>query len=101
MKMIRRAQPVLLVLFTLFFSSAARAADRWEPEKTWIFMVGLVTWKNSDDFESFPAGSRKDTVLLNTLRLRGVPDDHIVYLKDADATTDVVKAKFNEFVKRP
>jgi len=64
-------------------------------------MVGLVTWKNSDDFEPFPAANRKDTTLLDTLRLRGVPNENIVYLKDADASTEVVKAKFNEFVKRP
>jgi len=101
MKIYQRLPTVLLILFTLFLTPAARAAERWGPQKTWVFMVGLVSWKNKQDFEPFPAENRKDTVLRDTLLRRGVPSDHVVYLQDADATTENVKAKFTEFVKQP
>ena len=98
----RRGQIVLL--FAAVFLSAVlqvRAADNWDPQRTWVFFVGLVKWKDSENFESFPANIRKDGILLETLKKRGVPQSQIVYLKDAAATTGMVESKFNEFLKRP
>lgn len=93
---------ILLFLAASFFVSVspARAATEWNPKRTWVFFVGLVKWKDSESFESFPAENRKDGILLNSLRKRGVPEDHIVYLKDSVATTSVVQTRFADFLKK-
>ena len=98
-----RRLSLLLFLAICFFASAnnASAATEWNPKRTWIFFVGLVKWKDPENFESFPAEIRKDGILLESLRRHGVPDDHIVYLKDSAATTASVEAKFTEFLKKP
>lgn len=89
------------LLLLLVFSGTAAAASEWNPKRTWAFFVGLVDWKDSSAFASFPAENRKDTVLLDTLRKRGVPESQISYLADSRATTAVVESKFTEFLKKP
>ena len=99
---IRRS--AILLLFVVSFLSSVRighAAPQWEPAKTWVFFVSLVKWKDSDSFESFPEENRKDIVFLDTLRKRGVTDDHIAYLKDSAATTAAVERRFDEFLRKP
>lgn len=95
-----KAAVVLTVLFLFIFDGSARAADRWDPQRTWVFFVGLVKWKDSDEFESFPAEIRKDAVLLNSIRRHGVPADHISFQQDSKATTAAVQSRFTEFLKR-
>ncbi|MFM9905480.1 MAG: agenet domain-containing protein [Pyrinomonadaceae bacterium] len=96
--------PATLLFFaTIFFLAYGNnyAADKWDPKHTWVFFVGLVKWKDSENFASFPAEIRKDGVLLDSLRRHGVPPDQIVYLKDTAATTASVETKFAEFLKKP
>ncbi len=100
MRLSRFAILSLLAASILVSVSPAKAATQWNPQRTWVFFVGLVKWKDSESFESFPANIRKDGVLLNSLRKRGVPEDHIVYLKDAAATTAVVETRFADFLKK-
>jgi hypothetical protein len=87
-----------LLLFMLSGVSV-KAAD-WDPKHTWVFFVGLVTWKDKEEFDPFPADIRKDGLLLESIREHGVPADHVVYLKDQAATTAVVQTRFTEFLKR-
>ena len=91
----------LTIIFTLANLASAQTHPAWDPRHTWVFMVGLVEWKDSDSFDSFPAENRKDTVLLDTLKKRGVPQSQVMYLADEAATTAAVQAKFAEFLKRP
>ncbi len=92
----------LVFLTALFFVSVSttHAATEWNPKRTWVFFVGLVKWQDPESFESFPANIRKDSILLNTLRKRGVPEDHIVYLRDEAATTAAVETSFAVLLKR-
>src|SRR6185369_11000377 len=99
MKTKRSCLLALLALLTVTFASSARA-ETWNPQKTWVFIVGLVTWKDTESFDSFPGQNRKDTVLVDTFKKRGVPAEQIVYLQDAEATTSIVESRFAEFVKR-
>lgn len=89
------------LVIVLLLASSAAAAPEWNPKHTWAFFVGLVDWKDSESFESFPAENRKDTVLRDTLKRRGVPAEQITYLSDSKATTSVVEARFAEFLKKP
>jgi hypothetical protein len=92
---IRIVSILALILFGLQIANAQPTArPTWEPQKTWVFMVGLVEWKDKEEFEPFPQEGRQDTVLLQLMKDRGVPDSQIVYLKDSQATTARIKSEF-------
>lgn len=99
---IRRA-PIVLLFAAIFLSAAlqVKAADNWDPQRTWVFFVCLVNWKDSNTFASFPTKNRKDVVLRDTLKSRGVPETQIVYLNDSKATIATVERQFTEFLKKP
>ena len=86
---------LVLAFSALQFANAQPAAKpAWDPQKTWLFMVGLVEWKDKGEFEPFPQEGRQDAVLLKLMKDRGVPEDRIVYLKDSQATTARIKSEF-------
>ncbi len=97
----RLASYICIALIVLSASSATFAAETWNPKRTWAFFVCLVEWQDKKTFSSFPKNIRKDTVLRDTLKARGVPDEQIVYLQDSAAKTAVVEEKFAEFLKKP
>lgn len=86
---------------SLIFVSASLAAEEWNPKRTWAFFVCLVEWKDKETFGSFPQKNRKDVVLRDTLKARGVPAEQIFYVKDSAATTSFVERSFAEFLKSP
>lgn len=94
----------LLFTFLLIFAArlvpAQPAATAWEPQRTWVFMVGLLEWKDSESFASFPKENRRDATLLALLKKRGVPASQTVYLQDSKATTAIIKAEFLKLLNR-
>ena len=86
---------------SLFAGPAAFGQERdWQPQKTWVFIVGTLKWKHSDMFGSFPQKNRRDAQLVDFFRRQGVPANQLVYLQDAQATTRRVKASFSDFLSR-
>jgi Caspase domain/RNA binding activity-knot of a chromodomain/Agenet domain len=77
---------------------AAAAGDKWEPQRTWVFFVGLLEWKDSENLPSFPQKNRRDEILLDQLRKRGVPESQIVYLKDSQGTTAAIQREFEKML---
>jgi len=71
---------LLLALF-----SVRAFADTWEPRKTYVLLVGVLSWEKNS-LPSFPARHRKDRELYQTLIDRGVPRQNIVLLLDKQAT---------------
>jgi hypothetical protein len=71
----------------------------WNPEKTWVFIVGLLEWENEDIYSSFPAENRRDEQLVELLIERGVPEDQVWYLQDADATSEAIAAALEEHLQ--
>jgi hypothetical protein len=63
-------------------------------------MVGLVEWKDPEEFESFPQEGRRDQVLLDLMKQRGVPVNQTVYLKDSQATTAKIKTEFGRMLAK-
>ena len=63
----------------------------WDPGRTWVFVVGTLEWKHPDYFPPFPKLNRRDAALVDFFRTRGVPDAHIVYLQDTQATTQNIQ----------
>jgi hypothetical protein len=93
---------LLLVLGLGFTAShAALAQERdWQPQRTWVFIVGTLKWKHSEVFSSFPQTNRRDAQLVDFFRRQGVPANQLVYLQDAQATTRRVKSTFRDFLSR-
>jgi hypothetical protein len=83
----------------LFFNHNGVAQTRdWQPQRTWVFVVGTLKWKHSDMFDSFPQENRRDAQLVDFFRQQGVPKEQLVYLQDARATTRQVKTAFPAFL---
>ncbi len=80
--------PLALCSFILlalqFFTPISVPAQNlgWQPEKTWVFVVGALNWKHRDMFGSFPVRNRRDAALVDFFKQRGVPETQIVYLQD-------------------
>jgi hypothetical protein len=102
----RRGGKLCLALFVLlgcgfFFGSNAIAQTRdWQPQRTWVFVVGTLQWKHRDMFDSFPQKNRRDAQLVEFFRQQGVPGQQLVYLQDAQATTRQVKTAFATFLAK-
>ena len=80
----------LLALFCVMSAPAQTRPVKWEPKRTWVFFAGLLQWKDPQ-FGSFPQKNRRDAILLDVLRERGVPESQIVYLQDKAATTGKIE----------
>ena len=63
-------------------------------------MVGVLQWKDSKNYASFPAKNRRDSALLDQLKKLGVPEDHIVYLQDQHATLAAIRKEYKALVAR-
>jgi hypothetical protein len=72
----------------------------WQPQRTWVFVVGTLQWKHHDMFNSFPQKNRRDAQLVESFRRQGVPDEQLVYLQDEQATTRRVKTAFTAFLTK-
>ena len=90
----------LLVLSLLPFASPGQLLAEeevdWDPEKTWVFVVGLLEWQHADLWSPFPScqKDRRDEQLVEYFRDAGVPDEQITYLKDKKATKARIETKF-------
>ena len=74
----------------------------WQPEKTWIFAVGLLEWEDEESFPSFPEAEngRFDLQLVNFFQESGIPEEQIVYLQDQEATLAAIQERFPEFLSK-
>jgi hypothetical protein len=72
----------------------------WEPEKTWVFVVGVLHWKHGDMFGSFPVENRRDAALVDFFKQSGVPGTQIVYLQDKQATQLQIDRAFSAQLKK-
>src|SRR5436305_14214101 len=94
---------VFAIAFCAVFISSVNGAQKdlgWDPAHTWVFAVGVLHWKHSEMFGSFPVKERRDAELVDFFRQHGVPADHIVYLQDKQATQPRIDAAFAEQLKK-
>ena len=71
----------------------------WQPEKTWVFAVGVLAFENKK-LATWPDEGRVDAVMIDAYKKRGVPDDHILFIKNADATKENLTKKFAEHLAK-
>jgi hypothetical protein len=80
--------------------SAPAKDPGWQPEKTWVFVVGVLSWKHHEMFGSFPIKNRRDAALVDHFKKRGVPETQIVYLQDKQATQQRIDSDFSTALKK-
>jgi RNA binding activity-knot of a chromodomain len=98
---IRNVSLALLVIFVSAIGQSISAKGRqWQPQKTWVFVVGLLQFQQKDMFDSFPQTNRRDGQLVEFFRQQGVPESQLVFLKDAQATTRRVETSFQIFLSK-
>jgi hypothetical protein len=89
----------LLFLIAILATTSAFAGDiRWQPQKTWVFVIGTLEWKDSEAFASFPKANRRDAQLVRFFHQKGVAANHIVYLADKQATTSHAQAALDRML---
>jgi len=98
---VRSVGIALLVVFGSVLSQSTLARGRdWQPQRTWVFVVGILQWQHKDLFDSFPQKNRRDAQLVEFFRQQGVPASQLVFLKDSQATTKRVETSFPAFLSR-
>lgn len=86
--------------FLLASLGSARGATDWEPAHTWVFVVGTLEWQHADQLAPFPKDKRRDEQLVRFFENAGVAQDHVVYLKDREATLTKIERELNAFLPR-
>lgn len=72
----------------------------WDPQHTFVFIVGTLEWKDSETFPSFPKANRRDAQLADFFRREGVPSSQLVFLRDQQATTRRVRNEFSKLLSQ-
>jgi hypothetical protein len=95
-----------VVLIGLFLAGRAAAEPQppkvgaaWEPAKTWVFAISSTEWKY-DRALNMPKKSRHDLDLIDTFKTRGVPADHITFLKDKEGTIAHIRQSFKQLLSK-
>lgn len=70
------------------------------PQKTWIFLVGVLEWRKGAGLKSFSVKNRRDEQLRDWLLKAGVPADHIVYLRDSAATLKAIRSNLDAMMSK-
>lgn len=89
-----------LIFVALGATPRALAERAFPPEKTWIFVAGLLEWDDAESYESFPAENRQDAQMVEVFRKSGVPDGQICYIQDRDGTLAHLKSELARFLKK-
>jgi hypothetical protein len=109
LRRLSKALPALLRIQLLFglallLAPATHAAPlrgrEWQAQRTWVFVVGILEWKDKETFESFPKEERQDRELVRFFREKGVPDSQIIYLQDRMATTRRIQSELRSLLSR-
>lgn len=92
---------LILLLSAFVFVTPATGRERdWQPQRTWVFVVGTLRFKHQDMFDSFPQENRRDAELVSFFRQQGVPGPQIVYLRDREATAKRIESAFVQHLSR-
>lgn len=86
-------------LALLCLAAVAPAATAWDPARTWVFAVSIAEFAG-DRLHDFDPGGRIDGEFEALFLSRGVPRDHVVVLKDAQATTAAIRRQFDQLLGR-
>lgn len=89
-----------LLLLWLALTGLGLAQPGWDPQKTWVFTVGILEWRRSDAWAPFPKQNRRDLRWVQAWRNLGVPPDHLVQLFDQQATAQAIQSELGRVLGR-
>lgn len=96
----RAVSVVLIVLLWANTSQLCRADQPdWHPQKTWVIIVGVLEWQQSDIYSGFPKEGRRDAQLAELFLKKGVPQAQLLVLKDRQATRAQMRSALSNFLK--
>lgn len=70
------------------------------PQKSWVFIVGVLEWQKGAGLKSFSVQNRRDQQLRDWFTKAGVPADHIVYLSDSAATLKSIRSNLETMMSK-
>jgi hypothetical protein len=79
---------------------AQESQPGWRPERTWLFVVGILQFKHGEMFGSFPQKGRRDAEVVDFFKSAGVPAGQVVYLTDKEATQERIETAFPVELKK-
>lgn len=85
------------IFIVLCLCRSAFASDTnsiWIPEKTWVFVVGILNWQDPETYQSYSDKNRRDAELVEYFESKGIPKNHTIYLQDKNGTTDKIQKEF-------
>jgi len=85
--------------FFLCVRSLVADSPVWEPANTWVFAVGVLQF-DSPGLETYPEEGRVDAVMIDALKKRGVPEEHIEFIKNEQATEAHITSELVKLLKR-
>ena len=88
-----------LFLCLLISLHIAAAETVWNPAKSWVFAVGVLEF-DKKSLATWPDAGRMDAVMIDAYAKRGVPADHIVFIKNKDATKANLTRSFNDMLAK-
>jgi hypothetical protein len=98
---VRTISIALLVICGSFLGQSTFARGRdWQPQRTWVFVIGVLQWQHKDMFDSFPQKNRRDAQLVEFFRQQGVPESQLLFFKDSQATNRRVSSAFPAFLSK-
>lgn len=90
---------ISLILSFCFVARAFGGEAVWHPEKTWVFAVGVLEF-DTKTLATWPDKGRVDAIMIDAYKKRGIPDDHITFIKNKDATKAYLVKSFNAFLAK-
>jgi len=101
---VRLSASLVIAVFSLgwTFNAAADAGPDWQPERTWVFAVGVLEYQHPDVWRNQPAAKvdRRDVQLVDHFRKVGVPAAQLVYLQDRAATQKQIRQSLASLLER-
>jgi hypothetical protein len=90
-----------LVLSLLLLGGSILRAEHpvWEPEKTWVFAVGVLKFDDPAT-TTYPDEGRVDAEMIAAMEKRGVPEDHVLFIKNEQATRENIVRQFAPFLQQ-
>lgn len=92
----------LWVIATHFGGAIAQAEVDWQPDRTWVFAVGVLKWQDPEVWRGMANAekNRRDVELVQHFQKAGVPKDRIVYLQDQQATRQAIDHELGKLLAR-
>lgn len=98
--MLRHALLALLLLVPHRALAAKQQPTGIDPARTYALVVGVLEWQKAEDWESFEATYRRDAMLVEHLKQRGITGKRLIYLQDKAATLPAIRANLAKQIGR-